>query len=132
MSVTDSIANMLTKIRNANTSGKDKVDVKLSRINESILNILKREKFIQNFKKIDDQRQGMIRVYLRFDEEGNAVIQGLKRVSKPGLRIYAKSQRIPKVLGGLGITIVSTSQGLMADEEAREKGLGGEILCRVW
>ena len=132
MSITDSIANMLTKIRNANAAGKDKVDIKSSKINEGILNILKRKNFIQNFKRIDDQKQGMIRIYLKFDEKGNAAMQGLKRISKPGLRIYAKKRDIPAVLGGLGITIVSTSQGLMTDEEAREKGLGGEILCSVW
>ena len=132
MSITDSIAAMLTQIRNANTGGKDKVDVKHSKINEGILNILKKEKFINNFKIIPDQKQGMIRVYLKFDEDGNPVMQGLKRISRPGLRVYAKNKKIPKVFGGLGIAVVSTSYGLMTDAEAREKQLGGEVLCWVW
>ena len=132
MSNTDSIAAMLTKIRNATAAGKSKVDVKASRMNQGILDILKKEKFIQNVKPIADKTQGLLRVYLSFDEEGNSAIRGLERVSKSGLRIYAKSKKIPKVLSGLGLAIVSTSQGLMTDNEAREKIIGGEVLCRVW
>ena len=132
MSNTDSIAAMLTKIRNANAVGKSKVDVKASKMTQGILEILMREKFIQNFKPVSDGAQGTIRVYLKFDEEGNSAIRGLERVSRPGLRIYAKSRKIPKVLSGLGMTVVSTSQGLMTDAEAREKIIGGEVLCRVW
>ena len=132
MSNTDSIAAMLTKIRNASAAGKSKVDVKSSKMAMGILEILKREKFIQNFKPVSDAAQGMIRVYLKFDEEGNAALRGLERVSRPGLRIYAKSRKIPKVLSGLGMTVVSTSRGLMTDTEAREKLIGGEVLCRVW
>ena len=132
MSITDPIANMLTRIRNAVTAGKDKVDVKSSNINQAILGILKKEKFIQNFKLIPDQKHGMVRVYLRFEEGGAPAIHGLEKVSKPGLRIYAKHREIPKVLDGLGIAVVSTSHGLMTDEEARKNGLGGEVLCRAW
>ncbi len=123
---------MLTKVRNANSSGKDKVDIKSSKINSGILDILKREKFIQNYKPITDDKQGRIRVYLLRDQEGVSAIHGLKRVSKPGLRVYAGSKEIPRVLGGLGITVVSTSLGLMTNSEAREKGLGGELLCSIW
>lgn len=132
MSITDPVANMLTKIRNAVRAGKNKVDVKFSKMNEGILNVLKNEKFITNFKTIPDQTQGVIRVYFKFDEEGGVAIQELVRISKPGLRIYVKSKEIPKVLEGLGIAIVSTSKGLMTDNEAREKSLGGEVLCYVW
>ena len=132
MSITDPIANMLTRIRNATSAGKDKVDIKSSKINQAILDILKEEKFIQNFKLIPEQKHGMIRVYLKFEEDRKPAIRGLKRVSKPGLRIYAKHRDIPIVLNGLGIAIVSTSQGLMTDEEARKKGFGGEVLCHVW
>ena len=132
MSITDPIANMLTRIRNAGAAGKDKVDVRASKINEGILNILKEEQFIQNHKPISDKKQGIIRVYLKFDEEGDPGIRGLKRISRPGLRVYANKKEIPKVLGGLGIAIVSTPQGLMADEVARQKGLGGEVLCHIW
>lgn len=132
MSITDSVANMLTRIRNANSARKDKVDVKSSKTNMRILEILKNERFLNNFKAIPDEKQGMIRVYLKFDEEGNSALQGLKRVSKPGLRIYAKTKKIPRVLSGLGIVIISTPRGVMTGLEAREKGLGGEILCYAW
>lgn len=132
MSITDSIANMLTKIRNASTAGKDKVDVVSSKINRDILDILKKEKFIQNYKPIEDQVQAKIRVYLKFGEDGTTAIQGLKKISRPGLKIYSKSKDIRKVLDGLGIAIISTSQGLMTDSEAREKKIGGEVLCWVW
>jgi len=123
---------MLTRIRNANSAGKDKVDVKSSKTNLRILDILKNERFLNNFKAIPDEKQGMVRVYLKFDEEGNSALQGLKRVSKPGLRIYAKTKKIPRVLSGLGIVIISTPRGVMTGLEAREKGLGGEILCYAW
>ena len=132
MSITDPIADMLTKIRNASAAGKDKVDIRSSKNNQAILDILKKEKFIQNFKLMPDQAQGVIRIYLKHDEEGEPSIRGLKRVSRPGLRMYAKTKEIPKVLNGLGIAIVSTSQGLVTDGEAREKNLGGEVLCYVW
>jgi len=132
MSITDPIANMLTRVRNANAVAKDKVDIKRSKINIAILGLLKNEKFIQNYKEMSDQKQGSVRVYLKYDEEGNAAIHGLDRVSKPGLRIYVKSDEIKSVLSGLGINVISTSQGLMTGSQAKEKKLGGEIICRVW
>jgi len=132
MSITDPIANMLTKIRNANARGKDKTDIKSSKINEEILSILKDENFIQNYKAVSSDLKGFIRVYLRLDEDKKPVIHGLKRISRPGLRSYTKKRDIPEVLSGLGITIISTSQGLMTGAKARELGLGGELVCSIW
>ena len=123
---------MLTKIRNANLCGKGKVDVRASKLNKAVLDILKKENFIQNYKDMPQGPHGMIRVYLKFDEEGRSALQGLKKVSRPGLKVYSKAKEIKSVLGGLGISIISTSQGLMTDTEAREKKIGGELLCRIW
>lgn len=132
MSITDPIADMSTLIRNACRAGKDKVDIKTSRINESILKILKEKEFIQNYKRTSESKQGALRIYLKFTEDKKPAIRNIKRISKPGLRVYKKKDEIPVVLGGLGISIISTSRGLMADEEARKENLGGEVMLQVW
>lgn len=132
MSITDPIANMATRLRNASSAEKTTVDVKASRITEEILKILKAESFIENYKRIPDNKQDIIRVYLRFNKDKTPAITNLKRVSKPGLRVYKNKTEIVPVLGGLGISIISSSQGLMADKEAREKNIGGELMLEVW
>lgn len=132
MTVTDPIADMATLIRNASSAGKEKADVRFSKINSEILEILKRENFIENFKRSDDKIQGFLRVYLKYDKDKRPSITKIKRVSKPGLRVYRNKKGILPVLGGLGITIVSTSRGIVTDKEARENNLGGEVLLKVW
>lgn len=132
MSLSDPIANMLTIIRNGAMSNKTKVDVPFSKLSEEILNILKREKFIKDFKSVDDKKQGLLRVYLRYTSEGAPVIKGLERVSRPGLRVYVNKDNIPSVLGGLGMAILSTSRGVVTNIQAKEMQAGGEVLCRVW
>jgi len=128
----DPIADMLTRIRNANTVRQDRVDVPGSKIKKEIGRILKQEGFIRDYEWISNNKQGVVRVYLKYDSERLPVIHGLRRVSKPGLRVYRKHKDLPKVLGGLGIAIVSTSRGLMSDKEARRRRLGGELICYVW
>lgn len=132
MAVTDPIADMLTIIRNASSSKKDVAEVKGSLLSESVLKILKKEGFISNYKTIKDNKQGILRVYLKYLKNGTPAILGLKRISKPGLRIYKKADEIPKVYSGLGVAIISTSKGLLTDEEARENKVGGEVLCYAW
>lgn len=132
MAITDSIADMLTVIRNGSFAKKEVVEVKGSKLGEEILDIFKRESFVSNFKFIKDNKQGILRVYLKYFKDGSPAILGIKRVSKPGLRIYKKNENLPKVYGGLGVAIVSTSKGLMTDREAREKKMGGEVLCYIW
>lgn len=132
MPVTDSISDMLTIIRNGSRAGKDKVDVKRSRLGEDILKIFKREGYISNFKTIEDKKQGVIRVYLKYNEDKSPVITDIKRVSKPGLRIYVTNDDIPWVLNGFGIAVISTSRGIMTDKEARKERVGGEVLCYAW
>lgn len=132
MSITDPIANMITLLRNAGNAGKEKVDLKASRVNEDILKILKESDFIEAFKRIPDNKQGVLRAYLKYEEDRNPVIRHIKRISRPGLRVYKKKDDIQLVLGGLGINIISTSQGIVSDQGAREKGLGGEIMIEVW
>ncbi len=132
MAVTDPIADMLTRIRNASFAKKDVVELKNSRLLEEVMKIFKKENFIANYKLIKDTKQGILRIYLRYSKEGAPAILGIKRISKPGLRIYKKSDELPKVYGGLGIAIISTSKGLMTDNEAREKKMGGEVLCYTW
>ena len=132
MNTTDPIADMLTRIRNAN-KGKDKtVDIPKSKIKSAIAQILQEEGFIKSYEEIDNDTQGIIRITLKYDEKGNKVIAGLKRISKPGLRIYAAKEELPKVLNGLGIAIISTSKGLMTDAEARANNVGGEVLAYIW
>ena len=132
MSVSDPIADFLTCVRNAVRARHRKVDVPASSLKKEIAALLLREKYINNFKVIDDQRQGILRVYLKYTAGDESVISGLKRVSSPGRRVYVKKGELPRVLGGLGTTILSTSHGLMSDKEARAAGLGGEILAQVW
>ena len=123
---------MLTRIRNANTSKHKTVDIPASNMKLGIAEILFKEGYIKSFEEIKDDNQGIIRVTLKYDEKGNRVIDGLKRISKPGLRVYASKEELPKVLNGLGIAIISTSKGLKTDKEARELGVGGEVLAYVW
>ena len=132
MNTTDPIADMLTRIRNANTSKHKTVDIPASNMKLGIAEILFKEGYIKSFEEIKEENQGTIRVTLKYDEKGNRVIDGLKRISKPGLRVYAKADEMPRVLNGLGIAIVSTSEGLMTDKEARSKNLGGEVLAYIW
>ncbi|MFO7461611.1 MAG: 30S ribosomal protein S8 [Desulfatiglandales bacterium] len=132
MSMSDPIADMLTRIRNGIIASFDTVDIPNSKQKISIAKILKAEGFIKNYKVIPDRRQGILRVFLKFDEGGESVIGGLKRVSKPSCRIYTRSDSIPQVRNGYGISILSTSKGLLTDRQARKLGVGGEILCSVW
>ncbi|MGI6065797.1 MAG: 30S ribosomal protein S8 [Bacillota bacterium] len=132
MVMTDPIADFLTRIRNANTVYQDKVEIPASRIKQGLANILKDEGFIKDVEYIEDGKQGILRLYLKYGTNREKVITGLKRISKPGLRVYARKDQVPKVLGGLGVAVVSTSKGLMTDKQARKEGLGGEIVCYIW
>ena len=132
MQMTDTIADMLTRIRNANSAKHPTVDVPASNMKKQIAQILVDEGYIKNFKVIDDDKQGVIRITLKYTENKSQVITGLRRVSKPGLRIYSNSKDMPKVMKGLGIAIVSTSKGIMTDREARKNNVGGEVLAFVW
>ena len=132
MVVTDPIADFLTRIRNANTVYMEKVEIPASKTKMALANILKEEGFIKDAEYVEDGKQGIIRVYLKYDGNRQRVITGLKRISRPGLRVYARKDELPKVLGGLGIAVISTSCGLMTDKNARKQGLGGEVLCYVW
>ena len=132
MSMTDPIADLLTRIRNANMAKMQKLDVPSSNIKVSIANVLRNAGFIKNYKVIADQKQGILRIYLKFIDEKDPVINEIKRISRPGSRKYVKSDEIPSVKNGMGIAILSTSKGILADKAAREAGLGGEILCTIW
>jgi small subunit ribosomal protein S8 len=132
MSLSDPIADMLIRIRNGIMASYDTVDIPSSRLKINIAKILKAEGFIKNYKIIADRRQGIMRIFLKYDERGVPVIGGLKRVSKCSGRIYAKSDRIPPVLNGFGISILSTPKGVITDKQARKMRVGGEILCSVW
>jgi len=132
MAMTDPIADMLTRIRNANQALLERVDIPASRLKVELAKILKSEGYIRAYRLIDDQKQGILRVYLKFGPGNERIIQGLKRVSRPGLRTYRKVLQIPLSVGAFGVAVVSTSQGLMTGRTARERGLGGEVLCYVW
>ena len=132
MHITDPVADMLTRIRNANSAKHDTVDVPASNMKKAIAQILLEEGYIKNFQLIDDGTQGVIRVTLKYGPGKEKVISGLRRVSKPGLRVYAGAEELPKVLRGLGIAIVSTSKGVMTDKKARQAHVGGEVLAFVW
>ena len=123
MTMTDPIADMLTRIRNANTVGHATVEIPASKMKKSIAGILADEGYIKGFDVIDDNKQGIIRIQMKY---------GIKKISKPGLKVYAKSDEVPKVLGGLGIAIISTSNGIISDKQARKLGVGGEVICYVW
>lgn len=132
MQITDSIADMLTRIRNANSAKHDTVDVPASNMKKAIAQILLDEGYIKNFQVVEDNKQGVIKIGLKYGPNKSHVITGLRRVSKPGLRIYANSEDMPKVMKGLGIAIVSTSKGVMTDRQARKENVGGEVLAFVW
>ncbi|RMH71011.1 MAG: 30S ribosomal protein S8 [Gemmatimonadetes bacterium] len=132
MSMTDPIADMLTRIRNALHAKHRRVDIPSSKLKKSIAKILVEEGYLDAVKYVEDGKQGTIRLYLRYDKDEQSVIRGLQRVSRPGLRKYAGSKSIPRVQGGLGIAIVSTSDGVLVDRDCRKKNVGGEVLCYVW
>lgn len=132
MVMTDPIADMLTRIRNANTVRHETVEIPASKIKREIAEILKQEGFVRDAEYVNDNKQGIIRLFLKYGQNNERVITGLKRISKPGLRVYAKSGELPRVLGGLGIAIISTSKGLMTDKAARQSKSGGEVVCYVW
>ena len=132
MQITDTIADMLTRVRDANTAKHDTVDIPASNMKKAIAQILVDEGFVKSFQVINDGKQGVIRINLKYGENKSAVITGLRRVSKPGLRIYTSCEDMPKVMKGLGVAIVSTSKGVMTDKKARELHVGGEVLAFVW
>ncbi len=130
--MTDPIADMLTRIRNANTVRHEKLELPASNLKKEVAEILKNEGFVRDVENIEDNKQGILRIFLKYGAENERVITGLKRISKPGLRVYAKADEIPRVLGGLGIAVISTSKGVMSDKEARKQQVGGEVLAYVW
>ncbi len=132
MVMTDPIADMLTRIRNSNNAKHETVDIPASNMKKAIAEILLEEGFIKGFDVIDDGKQGIIRIQLKYGRRSEKIISGLKKISKPGLRVYVNKDEIPKVLGGLGIAILSTSHGVTTDKIARNKGIGGEVVCYVW
>ena len=132
MTMTDPIADMLTRIRNANTVGHETVEIPASKMKKAIAEILKEEGYITDFEVIDDNKQGTIRIEMKYGAGKERVISGIKKISKPGLKVYAKAEDVPKVLGGLGVAIISTSKGVISDKEARKLGVGGEVICYVW
>ena len=132
MNTTDPIADMLTRIRNANSSKHKTVDVPSSNMKKAIADILFKEGYIAAYEEINENSQGVIRITLKYDETGARVIDGLKRISKPGLRVYASKEELPQVLNGLGVALISTSKGIKTDREARKEGLGGEVLAYIW
>lgn len=132
MVMTDPIADFLTRIRNANLVRHETVEVPASKMKEAIAKILEEQGYIKGYEVLEDDKQGVIRVFMKYGADNQRIITNLRRISKPGLRVYAKSDEIPKVLNGLGIAIVSTSEGVVTDKEARQKNIGGEILAYVW
>jgi small subunit ribosomal protein S8 len=132
MSMTDPIADMLTRIRNGNKAKFEKVDIPLSKEKLEIAKILKQEGYIRNFKVLSEEKKGTLRVYLKYDAQNRGLINGIKRLSRPGLRIYVKSKKILPVLNGFGINIVSTPQGILTDKDAKKLNVGGELICSVW
>jgi small subunit ribosomal protein S8 len=131
MSLSDPIADMLTRIRNAARINKSEVNIKASNICEGIAAVLKKEGYIEDFDRIDDSRQGILRIALRYDQDGRSIINEITRTSKPGRRIYSSVDKLPHVLAGMGVAIVSTSKGVMSDKDCRQANVGGEILCTV-
>ncbi|WP_100012660.1 30S ribosomal protein S8 [Lentibacillus sediminis] len=132
MVMTDPIADMLTRIRNANMVRHEKLEFPASTIKKEIADILKREGFVSDYEFVEDNKQGVLRIFLKYGANDEKVITGIKRISKPGLRVYAKADEVPRVLNGLGIAIVSTSKGVLSDKEARSQAVGGEVLAYVW
>ena len=132
MTMTDPIADMLTRIRNANVVKHETVDVPASNMKKELARILFEEGFIRGYDVIEDGKQGIIRIQLKYGQTGERVISGLKRISKPGMRVYADKHEVPRVLNGLGISIISTSKGILTDKQARKENVGGEVICYVW
>jgi small subunit ribosomal protein S8 len=132
MAVTDPIADMLTVIRNGCKAKQKRVEVPASRVKSEILKVLLKEKYIANYRYISDTKQGKLRIYLKYTETEASVITGLRRISKPGLRVYRAADKIPRVRGGLGVAIISTSQGIVTSADALKRGIGGEVICHVW
>ena len=132
MTMTDPIADMLTRIRNANVVKHETVDVPASNMKKELARILLEEGFIRGYDVIEDGKQGIIRIQLKYGQAGERVITGLKKISKPGMRVYAANHEIPKVLNGLGISVISTSKGILTDKQARKENVGGEVICYVW
>ena len=132
MTMTDPIADMLTRIRNANVVKHETVDAPASNMKKELSRILLEEGFIRGYDVIEDGKQGIIRIQLKYGQTGERVISGLKRISKPGMRVYADKHEVPRVLNGLGISIISTSKGILTDKQARKENVGGEVICYVW
>ncbi|WP_080876124.1 30S ribosomal protein S8 [Oceanobacillus timonensis] len=132
MVMTDPIADMLTRIRNANMVKHEQLELPASKIKKEIADILKREGYVKDYEMVEDNKQGILRIFLKYSANEDRVITGIKRISKPGLRVYAKANEVPRVLNGLGIAIVSTSNGMLSDKEARSQAVGGEVLAYVW
>ena len=132
MKTSDPLSDLLARISNGLTAGHDKVGVPASRVKEAVLKVLEEEGFIASYRRVEDKGRPVLRVGLKYDHEGEPVVTGLERVSRPGRRVYARADEIPKVLGGLGVSIVSTSKGIVTDRAARQSRLGGEVLCNVW
>lgn len=132
MSVTDPIADMITIIRNASRAKKTSADVKASKLTEAILSLMKKEGFIKNYKPMEYKKQGLFRVYLKYDQDKTPALSNIKKISKPGLRKYAAKDAIPDVFNGLGVAVLSTSKGIMTNTEAKESGTGGEVLLYIW
>ncbi len=130
--MTDPIADMLTRIRNANMVRHSSVDIPASNMKRSMAQIMKEEGFIRDYEFVENKKQGIVRIYLKYAPDSRRAITGLKRISKPGLRVYANKDELPRVLGGLGVAIISTSHGVMSDREARKAGCGGEVVCYIW
>ncbi len=130
--MTDPIADMLTRIRNANLAVHDRVDIPASRLKVEIAKILRAEGYIKNFKVLEADKRRILRIYLKYGQGNQRIIIGLRRVSRPGLRVYATSRRLPRVMSGLGVAILSTSQGIMSERAAKDRAVGGEVLCYVW
>ena len=132
MSMSDPIADFLTQIRNANDVYHEKVEIPASNLKTEIARIMKEEGFISDYKYIEDNKQGKLRINMKYGPNNEKVVSGLKRISKPGPRVYANKDELPKVLGGIGIAVISSSRGLVTDKEARKEGIGGEVLCYIW
>jgi len=132
MSMTDPVSDMLTRVRNASQALHDRVEVPASKIKVELARVLHEEGFIRSYRIIEDNKQGIIRIYLKYSETEERVISGIKRISKPGRRVYVNKSLLPRVLGGLGVAVISTSQGVMTDRTCRKSNVGGEVLCHVW
>jgi small subunit ribosomal protein S8 len=132
MKTSDPLSDLLTRISNGMRAGHDRVDVPASRVKEAVLKVLEAEGFIASYRRVEEKGRPVLRVGLKYDAEGEPIVTGLERVSRPGRRVYARANEIPKVLGGLGVSIVSTSKGIVTDRTARQSRLGGEVLCNVW